>query len=478
MILTYIETWLKMKGQVFKNLSNGQEITILFPGWFEGLFLSNFIAGEILFQGERKKGDILFNPTPQTREAILQQPKTASKNWILMVYTPEFFHAHSFKALESEVGEIFFSFSSFAGGENKNLKPSLVGKCGLLFPPLFPENILEENKANLRLKKLTQILKITAQNRLKRKAEEIKKNLTQENFDDLQEVLYQKIFQSFGLKPYQKPFEDLAKFYPYAQVMEALNQEHQEPKFLKIFAESLQALNIFNASTQTSKLPKNFLPPTIEKKIWELLPAEKLKISPPEKGKVHFLGSPERRLIGLWHHLEHTKKLGLLRSWLQIFQGIKSQSFGEEDFFFFPPPSFSQKQKEDERENLFSKKILPLFSPAFSNQEDWRNKITTGQDRVSILLVNAILPFFLVWGEISKDQTMEKKVFQFYWSLPGEKQNNAKVRLMEERLGKPNFSKNFKQSLAYSQSFIQLKDEFCLTFQQECKNCLIPRWLV
>ncbi len=135
--------------------------------------------------------------------------------------------------------------------------------------------------------------------------------------------------------------------------------------------------------------------------------------------------APERRLVGLFHHLSATAPGGWLKTWLAFLKQLD----GLRDHPDFRPEAIAHLER--------------MF--ATPEEEPWRNRVTfavpplkrsarlIGGERVVMLMVNAVLPFFLALARRQGDAELEKVLYRLYIVLPPEGANR-RTRFMERRL--------------------------------------------
>ena len=109
--------------------------------------------------------------------------------------------------------------------------------------------------------------------------------------------------------------------------------------------------------------------------------------------------SPERRLLGMFHHLRRIANDGLLKRWL-VFRNL----------------SVFSEEKELRRQALTGTELL-FYTPDW---EIWRKHLVlgkskqintsqlAGKDRQTVIWANAVLPFFLALARHENEPKLEK----------------------------------------------------------------------
>ena len=383
----------------------------------------------------------------------------------------------------------------------------------------------EKAAANLSSKqKLERLIKFSAQNRLHEKTKKLVAGLEEASYLGLEQRLYELVFEAYGLYRNRGLFLDAAKAFPYQELLPLLKTPAGSQKILQqwtiFFGLELYPLSlakVFN-SEQLQVLGEN--------QAGSVRASSALSF----QERVH----PLFRLVGLLQHLIATQQKGLLRSWLNairaccpslevvskkattpadshasmqdvdqeaVLNPVLHQAFQARNFSWlladepaktadgrskigqlFAHPSSSGQAFQP----LRSLQALP-YQPKLefagleklfeSDQNFCLYPAKTGQERITILLVNAILPFFRIYARLMQDSALSSCLFKLYWSYPKSKENNQKVRFMEDRFGKLDLSPRLKKSLAYRQGLIQCRDHFCQSFEQGCQDCALLRWL-
>ena len=319
-----------------------------------------------------------------------------------------------------------------------------LGDCGLYFQAMA---------ASPDVDKLGQIILQQAQIRLQQKKQQLLSQLSKRDFNAIEQLLFAKIFECFGYKKWAPVFKQLAADYPYEQISKLLSSEvdHGIFNLLAQWGSKTGLLTKVNSANLA-----NF--PTAQ-----LLQAKTARLAAyhnlPGIGGIHRNGHPLRRLLGMLQLLYNTRQKGLLRSWLAIFD--RWQSLPDNQDWASPV--------------VIKKTIGALFAKL--SAIDYLDQQLTGEDRIAIIVGNAIIPLFLIWSDEIQSPELATVLFKLYYTLPGEKGHNSAVRLMEQRLNNPPVKPILKKSIAYAQGMLQIKQNVCLSFDDNCRNCLLMKWL-
>ncbi|MGK0289790.1 MAG: hypothetical protein ACI86H_001236, partial [bacterium] len=205
---------------------------------------------------------------------------------------------------------------------------------------------------------------------------------------------------------------------------------------------------------------------------WQSLENESV-IKKYSRGNFRPQNTPERRLLGIFYHLDQTKFQGLLKSWFEFLTQCQEVTNSNKPKIsilnkklnsFFPQPTWE---------------ILGNFLSLKNGSKQQKSQIKLiGTNQQRIILANAILPFFYAYHqvhELSKNPHYEefpKIIFKIFLLLPNEGANQ-KTRFIEERLDLKKSEIQFRKNLSFYQGLIQIHEECCHSFYQGCQNCLL-----
>ncbi len=170
----------------------------------------------------------------------------------------------------------------------------------------------------------------------------------------------------------------------------------------------------------------------------------------------------ERRLVGFYHHLRWAGKQGLLKSWLQLLTQLAplahTGALGQASKHAFEQ-AFPTPQEEPWRGRF-----------GFGVEETRSGARLIGQQHITMLFSNAVLPVLLGYAYHQHNSTLESLLYRICLILPSETANKE-VRWMRQRL--LTFTP-LKPSLRVFQGLLQLRNDFCSHFEQGCQGCALP----
>ena len=329
---------------------------------------------------------------------------------------------------------------------------SLPGRCGLRAAQAEPAAV-------------EAVIAHAAEVRARTKAEQLLPGWPEA---DEEQLLFELIFQSLGYRPFAAAFRDLARRMPLARLYEPLQLPLAAAR-TAVLGRWFGALGLLDAPALPGLDPDTHAEWSALAAGWERERAarEAGPSAPPlPRGGSRPWNSPERRMAGLFHHLYaiHQPGLGggLLKGWLVFLKRLDAL--------------------RDEPE--FRQRALAALNAAFATPVDefWRHRVSfaapalkqearlIGDDRIAVILANAIVPFFLAYARRRGDSELEKILYRLFIVLPGEGPN-SKTRFMLQRLLP---LRPLPRTLRTQQGLIQIHQDFCISFESGCADCKFP----
>jgi hypothetical protein len=269
--------------------------------------------------------------------------------------------------------------------------------------------------------------------RLENKTQEILSRLKQNN-NDWNETFYQMLARMFGFKVNAIPFELLAKSLPIQILAKHKNNLFQLEALL--FGNSgllnYQLLGddyYLQLREEYSFLYKKYGFKPIEGHLWKFL-----RLRP-----VNF----------------PTLRISQMAALIHQSQGLFSKIIETENM--------------DELKQLFRVKASVYWNEHYNFNKKSKNKTSKelGETAANILIINVVIPFLFVYGEIQNKPNLKNRALKFLEQLPAE--NNSIITKWEDLGIHP-------RSAFESQALLQLKNYYCET--KKCLNCHIGVKLV
>ena len=269
--------------------------------------------------------------------------------------------------------------------------------------------------------------------RLEDKTTEILTRLKQNN-NDWNETFYQELARSFGFKVNSLPFEMLAKSLPLNILAKHKNSLFQTEALLfgssGLLNEQLLGDDYFlSLRNEYSFLYKKYNLKPIESHLWKFLRLRPVNFPTIRISQFAALVCQSKSLFS---KITETPDL----EGLQTLFKVKASDYWNAHF------NFNKHSKQ-----IVSKEI--------------------GIDSVNILIINVVVPFLFVYGEIQGKEYLKNRSLEFLEKLPAE--NNSVIEKWE-KLGV------VARSAFESQALLQLKNRYCEN--KKCLNCHIGVKLV
>ncbi|MDH5751533.1 MAG: DUF2851 family protein, partial [Deltaproteobacteria bacterium] len=277
--------------------------------------------------------------------------------------------------------------------------------------------------------------------------------------EDIEQVLFEKVFYYLGYRPQAEIFEKLARRHPLREMYLLLEKKCSRARE-EVLARWFGAAGIL---ADTGRPPvdqgaENEL--LVLRHIWNDLGLQSLSDTVARRSSRPW-NTPERRLAGFFNHLHILAPGGYLKGWLAFLRrldGLRNQ------------PDF-RKAALRELEGLFDTPPGDPWKSRYNyHSASARSARLIGMDRIIMLMANAVLPFFLAYARSRKDREFEKLLYRLYLVLPPEASNN-RTRFMENRL--LCFASQ-KPSLRSQQGLLQIHQDFCISYHEGCHQCTLP----
>jgi len=433
----------------------GQDIQILFSGWYNRGWGPDFTEARIRIGNDELFGDVEIHIDESAWYSHNHHLDPTYNKVILHVYLNRD-KVRIQNQLKNEIPSLNLGLDRYKQNWNistfkKDFKiKELPGACGL--------TITENSYAKIR-----KLIFQAAEQRLMNKSAFFHSVFQQSNLDELEDALFSSICKSLGYLKYSNEFVKLSETYPYSitRTLFFSFHRHNRVEVLGRWLGIMGLLDSISSNEIHDDLRREW---TAFQQFWSQLDDKPSQLAQTIRLPSRPLNNPLRRLTGLFYHLEKIHFQGLIKSWLKFFNDCRGEldkgKSGLKKIMSYLDNMFPQPDWEP----------LSLLIHAKSKQRNNSNYKLIGRQRQLIILVNSVLPFFLAWAQTNDDKDLEKTLFALFLLLPAEGQN-SKTRFMEERLF--NIHPDFKVSknLSYHQGLIQLNEDCCLSFYEGCQNC-------
>ncbi len=319
--------------------------------------------------------------------------------------------------------------------------------------------------------KLTDLLQHAAEARVRIKSDTLmqplKQQLTSPHSEQAWKILEQALFEAvcrfIGFKPYQDSFTALAKHFPLSTIIPLLQLPISQAR-MQILARWMGTLHLLQQPPSLVHQDCRSYYTELQQ-LWISLKLQPLP-KPLQRAKARPFNSPERRLTALFWHLHHMTPHGLLHGWLRFLSRLDNL------------------RDDDSLQTQIKHFLRGAFHTP--NHETWQFHTTfhaktlsapiqlVGEHLLAVLAANAIVPFLLGIAHWKQDEEMEKTLYRFYLLLPTEI-SNQRIQFMQYRLF---LSHHQNRPLRLQQGLLQLQNDFCHHFPNNCHLCQLPAKLL
>ena len=432
---------------------NRSPIKIIFPGWYNRSSGPDFLDARIIIGEHEFFGDVEIH----LKESSWIEHGHSSDQRYNRVILHVFLHKCSQRAQNTlgvqisslSLERYFTPISDNDFPVNKQSKIiDLPGACGLKISSNLSSNI----------KKL---IVSAAEQRLVSKSKQFQSTSAEMAFDQLENQLFINICRSLGYSSNSITFTNLATTFPYSSLRPLIQAIHRKTRIevLGRWLGYLGFLGQIKPEEVHDELRREWLSLINS---WEIIKQNQTYQIQKVSLKGRPFNHPVRRIVGLYYHLEHLQFKGLFKSWLYFIQ--------ESDQILCQKKAVTTRILQ-QLELMFPQPEWDSFS-GFPNNLNHSEKSPRfiGKARQLIILVNAVIPFFLHWARMNNKKDLERTLLNLFLVLPAEGKNN-KTRFMEKRLQLDQKGIKIRKNLSYHQGLIQIHDDFCRSFYEGCYNC-------
>ena len=435
--------------------TDGRPVEVLFPGWLNRAKGPDFTEARILLDGHETWGDIEIHLAESDwKHHGHQQDPTYQR--VMLHVVLELSQARA----TSPVDGMALPTLHLAPILRPSMEPilrdpekmldhytHLPGRCGL-------------RAAMTDARSVERVLGAAAEKRARDKAARISPGALREESG---QGLYHQLFHYLGMKAHAGPFAELATIFPMEALQQLLDQPMEQARD-GVLARWFGAMGLLDAPAETANASGRETEYRKWQVIWESLPNQP-RVTPFKAGPARPWNTPERRLVGLFHHLWVCARGGWMTNWLRYLHRLD----GIRD-----APQFSREAMRTLEDCFPSPGDEPWVNLlGFHKPPQGKGARFIGSDRVVILMANAVLPYFLAWARGRGDVELEKVLYRLHLVLPPEGENQ-RTRFMQQRLA---LTFPIRKSLRSHQGLLQIHQDFCKAFDQGCDRCTLPDFL-
>jgi len=425
--------------------TNGREIHILKPGFWNGDAGPDFVKSEIIIDGKLYEGDVevhvkasewhqhAHHLDPKYNNVIVHvvlwddqiNLRTKKQNGEKIPTLALYEH------LDESVGKLLGDFQD---------KQTVSDDCRI------KESQLDTNRTADGCAKLADALERMGQERFLEKYKAVQKLLQSA---DLEQILYENTMEALGYSKNRKPFLELARKIPFVKLAgkEALE---------------IQAILFGVAGLLPSQNPRADIPDddaTYEyvveylENIWkeadEGYKSIGMKLEQWRFFRLRPSNFPTRRIAGISHILAECADKSLLLKFLPLIEEVVAQ-----------PENVKKILKKLWGVMMFEASGFWEQHSTFYGKQHKKTTYLIGKDRAADILVNVVLPTTLVWAEQSQSKQLEGAVQLLYDKHP-KLQDNIITQQMMARIFADKQQAKIIDSAKRQQGLIYLYKMFC-----------------
>jgi hypothetical protein len=321
---------------------------------------------------------------------------------------------------------------------------SLPGRCGLRGAMEGPTAVGD-------------VIAHAAEVRARQKAERLQPRFESQ---DEEQILFELVFQSLGYRPYADAFLSLASRFPLRSLRPLLDLPRLESRDA-VLSRWFGASGLLDEELEAGADEVARQEHARWRSAWKALGLRDPPLQWARRSGRPW-NSPERRMVGMFHHLYRMHAEGWLKAWLRFL--VELDRLREQ--------ARLARAAVEALNTLFE---TPADEPwrrryRLASAAEGRSARLIGADRAIILMANAVIPFFLARARRSGDEELEKLLYRLFIVLPPEAAN-WKTRFMEQRLL---LAGRLSKSLRSQQGLLQIHQDFCASFDAGCENCALP----
>lgn len=428
--------------------TDGREIHILKPGFWNGDAGPDFVKAEIIIDGNLYEGDVEMHVKasewrqhehhldPKYNQVILHTVlwddqinlRTKKQNGEKIPTLALYEH------LDESVGKLLGDFQDEQTGRDE---------CRIKEVQLNPN-------------RLVNVLERMGQERFIEKYEAIQQLLQHE---DLEQILYEKIMEALGYAKNRKPFLELARKVPFVELA--------GKDALEIQAILFGVAGLLPSQNPVADIPDDdaayeYVVEYLEN-IWQETGGHYQPVSMrPEQWRFFRLrpgNFPTRRIAGISHILAECTDKSLLLKFLPLIEEAIAQ-----------PEDVKKIFKKLRNATMPEASGFWEQHSTFYGRQHKKTTYLIGKDRAADILVNVVLPATFLWAKQSQSQQLEDAVQLLYDKHP-KLQNNIITQKMMVRIFSDKQQAKMINSAKRQQGLIYLYKTFCLS--KICDVCPI-----
>ncbi len=431
---------------------DGKKIVILSPGEKVLGSVVDFVNAKIKVENKLYTGDVEVHKARSDWFKHRHSKQNGYKKVILHV----FYDYDTKKKIEheEEIFEICLKDrvnleSLYLDNENVLREKFFVKpKCGSILKPQDYEFV-------------ERLVSVAAEVRLLLKSEQFNRLFLTKSVEE--QILYEKICESYGYVNNKNNFLILARFVPIKKLRKIVKN------YPKTFKEEIIESIYFGVSgllenSVSQNLTENIYPYKLYK-LWEQLK----KFFPKQINKqqwvfykVRPINYPYRRIAALSKTIANFVEFHINTILCNFLKNFNEDELINhlKNIFYQPATGFFAKMCSFTSRSL--QKEYPLF----------------GEEKVVTIITNVVLPYWIYYSRKQKNSRLYKKVLSVYDKLKFKEKNSLVEQFVKKLILYPEYRKYFLSHPKFVQGLIQIYKDFCQPARHNCKYCYLVKILL
>lgn len=425
---------------------DGKRICVISPGEKSNVIYFDFFRAKILIDDKEYIGDVKVHKN--------------RSDW--------FKHKHSFGSNNNLILYIFYNFDTKKVIKEKNFfELCLKGRVNIENLYLFEnskeikfkeEGLCGEGLSNKDYEYLESLLISSAEARLFLKSEKFFRWFI--NKQQEEQLLYEQICEIYGLINNRDNFLLLANFVPIKK-LRVITKNYPKIQHVNVIESILFGVsglyddldndkNVDKYISEMCNIWKNkfkkFFEKVLSKNRWTFY-------------KTRPINYPHRRISALAKTLANFIEFRLNDFLINLFK-----NFSTEEILFHLNNIFYQPA-----EGFFAKKC------SFISKEFDKEFVLFGEEKVSTLIINVIIPYFIYYSRKNKDEKLYSKAFSLLKEMKSTEKNAIIVNFSKNLIKNEQHRRYFLSRPIFTQGLLQLYKDFCESLNNRCYDCYLPK---
>ncbi|MFN3550801.1 MAG: DUF2851 family protein [Endomicrobiia bacterium] len=139
--------------------------------------------------------------------------------------------------------------------------------------------------------------------------------------------------------------------------------------------------------------------------------------------------------------------------------------------------NFSAKEILSHLNNIFYQPAEGYFSKkcSFTSREFYKPVVLFGKEKVSVLIINVIIPYFIYYSRKKKDENLYSKALEIFKNIKSVEKNNIVIKFSKNLIKSKEHRRYFLSKPIFVQGLLQIYKDFCEPINNRCGDCCLPK---